>query len=380
MPTVLMLGDHEGVLRAWAGILQNAGYHLRTASLGHEGLALARRPFADVVVTNLRCLDMSPATLLQQLPGATGGRLPILVTPQVDDDCATVHPLDAVEHVDPVTSDHELVDVVERALRRHRRQHEGAGDRDASTSPAAPARVMVVATNRLLRDALEAALTGTPDLEVVLTAEEAEQVSSAVVDACMADIMLMDVAPSTSATIELVRELVAGHPTLKIIVIDTVHAASDLVDLLEAGVSGLLLKRATVDEILRTTRAVLGGATVIPQSLTRALFSVVAERACQPGIDEWQVTRREREIIALIADGLSNKEIATTLNIATFTVKSHVHNVLQKLGLRTRGQIARYVLLARTNTKRPQQEEVRRAVVRFEPDQARYSYTNGGRL
>jgi DNA-binding NarL/FixJ family response regulator len=226
------------------------------------------------------------------------------------------------------------------------------GDADAM-APANGGRVIVVANNQLLRDALEGALAASAGLDVVVTAETLDELPLAAVQTSGARLLLIDPAPSRTTTIDQVRALVASCPELKVIIIDAVHTGSDLLAFLDAGASGLLLKRATVDEILHTTWAVLGGATVIPRALTRALLSMIAERADPPaaaGSPDWdQVTRRERQIVALIADGLSNKEIAATLNIATFTVKSHVHNVLQKLGLQTRAQIARSFLLAQTS-------------------------------
>lgn len=221
------------------------------------------------------------------------------------------------------------------------------GNRDRAACGTAP-RLMLVANNRMLRDALEAALLAAHDLEVLVAAETIDDLPMAAAREGIADALLMDVGASRDAAIGYVRELVAGYPRLKIIIID-VDTGDELLDLLEAGASALLLKRATVDEILRTTWTVLGGTTVIPASLTRALFARRPGRGAPLDRGEWrdgeQLTRREQQIGTLIADGLSNKEIATTLNIATFTVKSHVHNVLQKMGLQTRAQVARHFLL-----------------------------------
>jgi DNA-binding NarL/FixJ family response regulator len=222
---------------------------------------------------------------------------------------------------------------------------------------AARQRVIVVANNQLLRDALEIALTSSAGLEVVVSAETLDDLRGAAVQASLARVLLMAPAPLRETTIDQIRDLLAGYPDLKIVIIDAVHTGSDLLELLEAGASGVLLKRATMEEIRHATWAVLDGATVIPQALTRSLLSMIAEHAEAPpassGWTDWdQVTRREQQIVALIAEGLSNKEIAATLNIATFTVKSHVHNVLQKLGLQTRAQIARSFLLARSTRPR----------------------------
>jgi len=114
----------------------------------------------------------------------------------------------------------------------------------------------------------------------------------------------------------------------------------------EAGAAGFILKSATVKEFLGTVRSVAQGEKILPPSLTGSLFSHVIENALKKGkgklVNAVRMTKREREIIALIADGLSNKEIAQKLNIATHTVKSHVHNIMEKLALHTRLQIAKF--------------------------------------
>jgi DNA-binding NtrC family response regulator len=106
-------------------------------------------------------------------------------------------------------------------------QAERACDRDSSSCRAASPRVMVVANNQLLRDALEAALAATTGLEVVVTAETAEDLPLAAVHDYMADVLLMDIAASREATVGHVRDLAASCPHLKIVIIDVVHAGCD---------------------------------------------------------------------------------------------------------------------------------------------------------
>jgi DNA-binding NarL/FixJ family response regulator len=126
-----------------------------------------------------------------------------------------------------------------------------------------------------------------------------------------------------------------------------VPTQSDIVEFVEAGASGFILKDATVKEFLGTVRSVAQGIKVLPPSMTGSLFSHVVELALKKRkgatANAVRMTRREREIIVLIADGLSNKEIAGQLNIATHTVKSHVHNIMEKLALHSRLQIAKFI-------------------------------------
>jgi DNA-binding NarL/FixJ family response regulator len=120
----------------------------------------------------------------------------------------------------------------------------------------------------------------------------------------------------------------------------------DIIELVEAGASGLILKNASIEVFLGTIRSVVRGTKVLPPALAGSLFSHVIEHAQKKEkgklTNAVRMTKREREIIPLIADGLSNKEIAQRLNVATYTVKSHVHNTLEKLALHSRLQIATF--------------------------------------
>jgi len=121
---------------------------------------------------------------------------------------------------------------------------------------------------------------------------------------------------------------------------------ADIVEFVEAGASGFILKNATVKEFLSTIRSVVKGEKSLPPSLAGSLFSHVAELALKKRkgkiANAVRMTKRELEIIALIADAQSNKEIARQLNIATHTVKSQMHNIMEKLALHSRLQISNF--------------------------------------
>ena len=118
----------------------------------------------------------------------------------------------------------------------------------------------------------------------------------------------------------------------------------DIIEIVQAGAAGFILKDASIEEFLETIRSVARGEKVLPPLLTGSLFSHVVEHALRQGKEKLseavRMTKREREIIVLIAEGMSNKEIADRLNLSTYTVKSHVHNVMEKLALHSRLQIA----------------------------------------
>jgi DNA-binding NarL/FixJ family response regulator len=128
---------------------------------------------------------------------------------------------------------------------------------------------------------------------------------------------------------------------------DLLPIQSDILDFVKAGASGFILKDAMVHEFLKTIRSVAAGEKILPQHMTGSLFSQIVERAINGTknvnlMDAVRMTKREREVIDLIADGQSNKEIGQILYLSPYTVKSHVHNILEKMALQTRVQIAKY--------------------------------------
>jgi len=127
---------------------------------------------------------------------------------------------------------------------------------------------------------------------------------------------------------------------------DLLPVHEEIVQLVNAGVAGFILKDATFEDFVHTIRLVAGGQRVLPPPMTGTLFSQIARAAVQKGraatLEAVHMTLREREVIALIAEGMSNKEIAQRLHISADTVKSHVRNVMEKLALHSRLQIAAY--------------------------------------
>ncbi len=135
-------------------------------------------------------------------------------------------------------------------------------------------------------------------------------------------------------------------PGAKVIVMDLLPVHEDIVEFVNAGVAGFIMKDASLEDLANTIKAVAQGAHVLPPQMTSTLFSQIAREAVAKGrpklLESVRMTQRERDVINLIAEGLGNKEIAARLHIATHTVKSHVRNVMEKLTLHTRLQIAAY--------------------------------------
>ena len=202
--------------------------------------------------------------------------------------------------------------------------------------------VAIIDDNRLVREALTAMLNRLPDVRVISL--EGDQTT--VVAAKKPQVLLLDVGLRDQDSLGLASALKVQYPESRIIVMDLLPVNEEIVEFVNAGVSGFVLKDASFDEFVATIRSVAAGDKVLPPRMTESLFSQIAKEAGSRGgaavLEDVRMTRREREVIDLIGEGLSNKEIAQRLNIATHTVKSHVRNVMEKLALHTRLQIAAY--------------------------------------
>ena len=206
-------------------------------------------------------------------------------------------------------------------------------------------RVLLIEDNRILREGITAVIDEQKDVAVVAAFDGKDSPLSKTRDA-YPHVILMDLGLESQDSLEMVHSLKKEFPAVKIIGMGLAPAQADIMEFVQAGAEGFILKIATVQEMIATIRSVAGGETVLPSSMTGSLFSQVAEHALLKGKRNLKVamrmTEREKEVIARIVEGMSNKEIADSLNIATFTVKSHVHNIMEKLALHTRLQIAAF--------------------------------------
>jgi DNA-binding NarL/FixJ family response regulator len=203
--------------------------------------------------------------------------------------------------------------------------------------------VALIEDNRLVREGITALLNGLPDLKVVAGTSGTD---TAVLRGAKPQVVLLDLGLGHGNSLRVAEEVKKELPESKIILMDLLPVHEDIVEFVNVGVSGFIMKDATLEDLAKTIRSVANGAHVLPPQMTSTLFSQIAKDAIVRGrpdtLDAVRMTPREREVINLIAAGLSNKEIATRLEIATDTVKSHVRNVMEKLMLHTRLQIAAY--------------------------------------
>jgi len=203
--------------------------------------------------------------------------------------------------------------------------------------------VALIEDNRMVREGMAALLNQTKDFKVVATASGGDP---ALLRDANPEVILLDVGLWDDDSLSVAEMVKREHPESKVIIMDLLPVHEDIVDFVNAGVSGFILKDATFEDLVGTIRSVADGKRVLPPAMTLSLFSQIAKEAVVKSramaIDSVRMTTREREVVGLIGEGLSNKEIASRLNIATHTVKSHVRNVMEKLTLHTRLQIAAF--------------------------------------
>jgi two-component system NarL family response regulator len=216
-------------------------------------------------------------------------------------------------------------------------------------------RILLVEDNRILRDGITALLDKEKDFTVTGLSDGGRDVV-AMTRKVKPHVVLLDLGLESKNGLEIVENLKKEFPGIKIIGMGLAPSQADIMEFVQAGADGFILKDATLEDVANTIRSVSAGRTVLPSSMTTSLFFQIAEHAILKGKRNLRgatrMTQREKEIIALISDGMSNKQIASNLNIATFTVKSHVHNILEKLELQSRLQIARYSRAEETSKPR----------------------------
>ena len=201
--------------------------------------------------------------------------------------------------------------------------------------------IALIEDNRLVREGLSALLNQLRDLRVVVDGATADMAQLRVANP---DVILLDLGLRNGDSLRVAEKVRAEFPQAKVIVMDLLPVHEEIMEFVNVGVAGFIMKDATLDDLESTIRAVVAGSHVLPPEATSTLFSQIAASAVGKArpLQSVRMTPREREVVGLIAEGMSNKEIAADLHIATHTVKSHVRNIMEKLMLHTRLQIAAY--------------------------------------
>jgi two-component system NarL family response regulator len=231
---------------------------------------------------------------------------------------------------------------------------DGAG---GPSSPA-PVRVLVVDDQALFRRGVVVVLSGNEDIQVVGEAADGEE-AVAKAQELRPDVVLMDVRMPRLSGIEATRHIRRSLPSTEVLMLTVSDDEEDLYEAVKAGANGYLLKEVAIEEIADTVRAVVRHQAVVSPSMTTKLiseFRALARRVSErddlppPGL-----TEREMQVLALMAQSRSNKEIAATLFISENTVKNHVRNILEKLHLHSRMEAVTYAWRKRLLDPREQE-------------------------
>ena len=209
---------------------------------------------------------------------------------------------------------------------------------------AAPSRILLFDGGSLFRHSVQGVLEADGDLQVVAEAGDAQQAVE-VAARTAADVALIDADLIGSEMPAFIARIKAGNPDCRILVIVTIEEVGPLVEALEAGASGYLTKSATIVDLLRATRSVCRGDTVIPPRMLGSLLAALVVHSSER--DEALkklslLTPREREVLMLLGEGCDKDAVARMLFISPHTARTHVHNILAKLGVRSQLQAAAF--------------------------------------
>lgn len=208
-----------------------------------------------------------------------------------------------------------------------------------------PIALVLVDDNRLLREGIAAMVRSQPGFKVLAASADVDEALAKIREA-KPNVVLLDFGLETHDSLSLTATVHGEVPEAKVIIMGLLPVQEDVAEFVRAGASGFLMKDASFDEFFSTIRLVARGARVLPPQLTDSLFAQIVSNVSQKSkvraIEAVRLTDRERQVIALLGEGLANKAIAHRLHIAVHTVKSHVHNVLEKLALHSRLEVAAF--------------------------------------
>ncbi|MFJ3308532.1 response regulator [Streptomyces sp. NPDC086549] len=204
-------------------------------------------------------------------------------------------------------------------------------------------RVLIADDQQMVRQGFTVLLNTQPDIDVIGQAVDGRDAIAKVFE-LTPDVVLMDIRMPELGGIEATRRITVDDPTVKVLVLTTFDLDEYVYEALRAGASGFLLKDASADKLAEAVRVVAAGDALLAPGITRRLIAEFSRldgsRRAPLKQRVGDLTERETEVLALIAQGLSNAEIAERLVVAEQTVKTHVGRILVKLGLRDRTQAA----------------------------------------
>jgi DNA-binding NarL/FixJ family response regulator len=205
-----------------------------------------------------------------------------------------------------------------------------------------PVSVVVADDQAAVREGLVLLLGTLPGITVVGQAEDGVAAVETVA-ATQPQVVLMDLNMPRCDGVEATRQIRAGHPQIQVVVLTTYSDDDSIIGALQAGALGYLTKDATRAEIGRAVLAAAAGQAVLDPAVQQRLLSAAARApVAQPDHDPDELTPRESDVLRLIAEGKSNREIARALYVSEATVKTHINRIFAKTGSRDRTQAIRY--------------------------------------
>jgi len=205
-----------------------------------------------------------------------------------------------------------------------------------------PIRLLIVDDHEMARKAMRLIVSADPAFEIVGEATNGQEALE-LTEKWMPDLILMDIAMPGMDGLETTKQIKERFPYVKIVVVTVSDDVSDLFEAFKKGAQGYLIKNIKTDLWRDYLKAVANDDASIPKEIALRIlseFKTSAQGSSTPNASE--LTRREQETLALVANGYSNREIAQQLGISEYTVKNHLKNILQKLHLSNRVQLARY--------------------------------------
>ncbi|HEX9016233.1 MAG TPA: response regulator transcription factor [Chloroflexota bacterium] len=215
-------------------------------------------------------------------------------------------------------------------------------------SPSVSLRVLLVDDHALFRAGIASLLASRPGVEVVGEAQNGREAVAAA-QQLKPDIILMDLHMPGMDGIQATREISSELPQVKVVMLTVSDQDKDLFDAIKSGAHGYLLKNLEPEDLFQYLAGISRGEAPISRSMATRILSEYASQASRPREAERSepdeiLTPREREVLALVAGGATNKEIAVALTLTENTVKNHLRNILEKLHLENRTQAAAYAL------------------------------------
>ncbi|HEY1251830.1 MAG TPA: response regulator transcription factor [Thermoanaerobaculia bacterium] len=204
---------------------------------------------------------------------------------------------------------------------------------------AAKIRILLVEDQTLVREGLRSLLAFAPDLEVAGEAADGEEALAAV-PRLRPDVVLLDIRLPRRNGLQVLQELGRSGPVPPTLILTTFDDDALLLEALRSGARGFLLKDVTFEQLTSAIRTVAAGGSLIQPALTARAIRSLSEspRRFESAESPEPLTPREREVLRLFSAGMSNREIGDALGVVEGTVKNHVHNILQKLGVRDRNR------------------------------------------